>query len=126
MTVISRDVMRLEENIIYVDIKDDFLFVGYAEKGIDVFNIKDSDDIKNVGRIDHTYWDDEKNADGSYGKHKSNKILYHDFNVNESQVGVIETENSETKKHCPGCASWYHLKYTTKERLGNTYSIFAK
>jgi hypothetical protein len=118
--------MRLEKNIIYVDIKDDFLFVGYAEMGIDVFNIKNSDDIKKVGRIDQTYWDDEKNADGTWGKHKRDQILYHDFNVNESSVGVIETENSETKKHCPACNSWYHLKYTTKERLGNHFPIFAK
>jgi hypothetical protein len=55
LTVIPSSTMRLERNIIYVDIKDDFLFVGYAEKGIDVFNIKNSDDIKKVGRIDHSY-----------------------------------------------------------------------
>ena len=121
LTIIPKDVMNIGDNIMYVDIKGGYLFVGYAEIGIDVFDIQDGANPKKVGRIDSSYWNDEKNQDGTWGKHSRPSIMFYDFNVNESKVGIMETDNSETKTQCPACKSWYHLKYTTQERLGNLF-----
>ena len=69
LTLIAKDQINPDGNIMYTDIKDDFLFVGYAFHGIDVFNINDPKKVVKIGRFGKDFWADEKNEDKTWGKH---------------------------------------------------------
>jgi len=54
--MISLSQFQPKKNIVFVDILKDFLFIGYAIDGIEIYNIKDTGNIKYVATIDNTYF----------------------------------------------------------------------
>jgi len=56
----------------YVDVRENTLFVGYATEGIQIYNIEGKS-LSLLGTVSKAYFDDLKNHDDSYGS--SNKSI---------------------------------------------------
>lgn len=117
MIIVPIDQIKPKKNIVWVDIRGDYLFIGYALSGIDIYHIPQSDKITYIGSVDESYYQDQKNEDGTWGKDKVHNILFYDFNVNDHKVGFGNPDNNTNHlKTCRGCKSFYKIEFTLEQR----------
>jgi hypothetical protein len=74
--------------IVYTDILQDYLFVGFKNSGVYVYNIKDPENIKKLGVFDKAY----------FGIKQEDKFVVNHFFVNLHLVQKYQTENSKQSK----------------------------
>lgn len=108
------DQIEPHSDIVYVDINDKYLFVGYKFEGIMIYDISDEKKIKKVGEI-NSKWFDTKSILSS----EDSVLLFNDFNVKSNHVGVYNSKDKSEnlENECVNCHDLFEIDYNTEDRL---------
>lgn len=106
-TFLGKDVMELHKDVVYTDILEGYLFIGYLEDGVFIYDIKDPAQIKLVGKFDKA----------SFPKDKQENLAFLDFNVRNKHIGMYDNDDSEIMSKCLDCDTFYAVNFTLAERL---------
>jgi hypothetical protein len=87
------------------------MFVGYATKGIDIYSIRDPENPKLIGTVDHSYFEDQQYGPG-WGSGEASKLIFYDFNIKPINFGFLNSNPEKNMKKCPNCESLYEIDYT--------------
>ena len=102
---IAEGVFQLHTNMVYCDLKDGYLFVGYQRQGVVIYRVHDKKNIYWVSTIGEKY----------FNRSPDEGIFINDFVIREQMVEIVDTSN-KYQSIDPWASTFFKANYNLGQR----------